>query len=143
MPQGRHLGDDVHPDTADASDSQSIKGRASGLFEYRHLLKPRRTAWLDTNLVFGPRARSPNFYPMSKTSFPVTLSATNMPEVVFQGKAHASLHEAPNQPSRTLLRVLAAISFCHLLNDMVQSLLPSIYPILKSQFHLDFAHLGL
>ena len=45
--------------------------------------------------------------------------------------------------SRTLFRVLAAISFCHLLNDMVQSLLPSIYPILKSQFHLDFAHLGL
>ena len=46
-------------------------------------------------------------------------------------------------PSRTLFRVLAAISFCHLLNDMVQSLLPSIYPILKSSFHLDFAHLGL
>jgi MFS transporter, FSR family, fosmidomycin resistance protein len=45
--------------------------------------------------------------------------------------------------SRTLFRVLAAISFCHLLNDMVQSLLPSIYPILKSQFHLDFTHLGL
>ena len=54
---------------------------------------------------------------------------------------------APNQPSdaasKALFRVLAAISFCHLLNDMVQSLLPSIYPILKSQFHLDFAHLGL
>ncbi|MBS1821608.1 MAG: MFS transporter [Acidobacteria bacterium] len=48
-----------------------------------------------------------------------------------------------SQPSRTLFRVLAAISFCHLLNDMVQSLLPSIYPILKSSFHLDFAHLGL
>ena len=45
--------------------------------------------------------------------------------------------------SNTLLRILAAISFCHLLNDMVQSLLPSIYPILKSKFHLDFSHLGL
>ncbi len=50
---------------------------------------------------------------------------------------------APNQTSGTLLKVLAAVSFCHMLNDMVQSLLPSIYPILKSQFHLDFAHLGL
>jgi FSR family fosmidomycin resistance protein-like MFS transporter len=54
----------------------------------------------------------------------------------------------PGQPlsggtSGTLFRVLAAISVCHLLNDMVQSLLPSIYPILKSEFHLDFAHLGL
>ncbi|WP_051978237.1 MFS transporter [Edaphobacter aggregans] len=45
--------------------------------------------------------------------------------------------------SKTLFRVLAAISFCHLLNDMVQSLLPAIYPILKTEFHLDFTHLGL
>ena len=44
--------------------------------------------------------------------------------------------------SRTLIRVLAAASFCHLLNDMMQSLLPSIYPILKSSFHLDFSQIG-
>ena len=52
---------------------------------------------------------------------------------------------APSQPSSegTLLRVLAAVSFCHLINDMVQSLLPSIYPILKSSFHLDFGQIGL
>jgi hypothetical protein len=34
-------------------------------------------------------------------------------------------------------RILAAVSFCHMLNDMVQSLLPSIYPILKSSFRLN------
>jgi MFS transporter, FSR family, fosmidomycin resistance protein len=45
--------------------------------------------------------------------------------------------------SRTLLRVLTAASFCHLLNDMVQSLLPSIYPILKSSFHLNFTQIGI
>jgi MFS transporter, FSR family, fosmidomycin resistance protein len=44
---------------------------------------------------------------------------------------------------KTLFRVLAAVSFCHLLNDMVQSLLPSIYPILKTSFHLDFTQIGL
>ena len=44
--------------------------------------------------------------------------------------------------SGTLLRVLAAASFCHLLNDMVQSLLPSIYPILKTSFHLNFTQIG-
>ncbi|MBB5315647.1 MFS transporter [Tunturibacter empetritectus] len=50
----------------------------------------------------------------------------------------------PAQPqSGTLLRVLAAASFCHLLNDMVQSLLPSIYPILKSSFHLNFTQIGI
>ena len=43
----------------------------------------------------------------------------------------------------TLLRVLAAVSLCHLINDMVQSILPSIYPILKSSFHLNFGQIGL
>jgi FSR family fosmidomycin resistance protein-like MFS transporter len=45
--------------------------------------------------------------------------------------------------SRTAFRVLGALSLCHLLNDMVQSLLPSIYPILKTALHLDFSHVGL
>src|SRR3984957_7329517 len=43
----------------------------------------------------------------------------------------------------TVFTILAAISFSHLLNDMIQSLLPAIYPILKSNFHLDFARIGL
>ena len=43
----------------------------------------------------------------------------------------------------TVYRVLVAISFCHLLNDMVQSLIPSIYPILKASFRLSFGQLGL
>lgn len=42
-----------------------------------------------------------------------------------------------------LLRVLAAVSACHLINDMVQSLLPSMFPILKTSFHLDFSQIGL
>jgi len=39
--------------------------------------------------------------------------------------------------------VLAAISFSHLLNDTVQSLVPAIYPLLKSAFALTFAQVGL
>ena len=39
--------------------------------------------------------------------------------------------------------ILAAISVCHLLNDMLSSLLPSIYPLLKDSFHLDFAQVGV
>ena len=38
--------------------------------------------------------------------------------------------------------VLAAVSFCHLLNDMMQSLLPAIYPLLKGGFHLNFGQIG-
>ena len=45
-------------------------------------------------------------------------------------------------PVQLSLRVLTGISFCHLLNDLVQSLLPSIYPLLKSSFHLSFGEIG-
>jgi MFS transporter, FSR family, fosmidomycin resistance protein len=44
---------------------------------------------------------------------------------------------------KPIFRVLIAVSFCHLLNDTMQSLLPSIYPILKSSFHLNFGQIGL
>ena len=43
----------------------------------------------------------------------------------------------------TAVAVLAAISFSHLLNDTIQALLPSIYPLLKSAFALSFAQVGL
>ncbi|HEY8535939.1 MAG TPA: hypothetical protein VIL25_05800, partial [Vicinamibacterales bacterium] len=44
---------------------------------------------------------------------------------------------------RTAFRVLGALSVSHLLNDMVQSLLPAIYPILKAALQLDFVQVGL
>jgi FSR family fosmidomycin resistance protein-like MFS transporter len=44
---------------------------------------------------------------------------------------------------KTAFRVLAALSFCHLLNDMIQSLLPAIYPLLKSSYGLSFGQVGL
>src|SRR5918996_2401405 len=46
-------------------------------------------------------------------------------------------------PPSTAFTVLAAISFCHLLNDMMQALLPALYPVLKSGFDLDFGQIGL
>lgn len=45
--------------------------------------------------------------------------------------------------SDTVFPVLVAISVCHLLNDMMQSLLPAIYPNLKTQFGLTFVQVGL
>ena len=45
--------------------------------------------------------------------------------------------------TKAVFRVLLAVSVCHLINDMVQSLLPSIYPILKNSFRLDFGQIGL
>ena len=43
----------------------------------------------------------------------------------------------------TVYGILASISVCHMLNDMIQSLLPAIYPLLKSSLHLDFGQIGL
>jgi len=39
--------------------------------------------------------------------------------------------------------VLVTISACHLLNDIVQSLIAAVYPLLKVSLHLDFGQLGL
>jgi MFS transporter, FSR family, fosmidomycin resistance protein len=46
-------------------------------------------------------------------------------------------------PVKTAFTVLVTISFCHFLNDMVQSLIPAIYPMLKASFALDFGQVGL
>jgi FSR family fosmidomycin resistance protein-like MFS transporter len=54
----------------------------------------------------------------------------------------AVTNPASTTEEKTMFRVLAAVSFCHVLNDMMQSLLPSIYPILKSSFHLNFTQIG-
>src|SRR5438309_1098231 len=44
---------------------------------------------------------------------------------------------------KTVFKILLAISFCHLLNDTVQSLIPAIYPILRTSFHLNLGQIGL
>ena len=43
----------------------------------------------------------------------------------------------------TVFGVIVAIAFCHMLNDMMQSLLPAIYPNLKANFGLSFGQIGL
>jgi len=55
----------------------------------------------------------------------------------------AQLARATTQLPRTAVGVLVAISVCHLLNDMMQSLLPAIYPNIKSALGLDFGQIGI
>jgi MFS transporter, FSR family, fosmidomycin resistance protein len=50
---------------------------------------------------------------------------------------------SPPAAKRTSFRVLGAISFSHFLNDMIQSLILAIYPLLKGTFELTFAQIGL
>jgi MFS transporter, FSR family, fosmidomycin resistance protein len=39
--------------------------------------------------------------------------------------------------------VIFSLSFCHMLNDMMQSMVPAIYPLLKESYALDYAQIGL
>ncbi len=39
--------------------------------------------------------------------------------------------------------ILISLSFCHLLNDLIQSLIPALYPLFKQEFNLDFAQIGI
>ncbi|MET0319368.1 MAG: MFS transporter [Duganella sp.] len=41
------------------------------------------------------------------------------------------------------MQILGAVAFAHLLNDLVQAMLPSIYPMLKAEFGLSFTQVGL
>ena len=45
--------------------------------------------------------------------------------------------------SQTALGILSAISVCHMLNDLMQSVVPAVYPILKDSYALDFGQIGL
>lgn len=46
-------------------------------------------------------------------------------------------------PEKTAFSVILAVSFCHMLNDIMQSLLTALYPLLKANYALDFVQIGL
>jgi FSR family fosmidomycin resistance protein-like MFS transporter len=48
-----------------------------------------------------------------------------------------------NAAQRPLLPILVALSGAHLLNDLIQSMIPAMYPLIKEAYQLDFAHVGL
>jgi FSR family fosmidomycin resistance protein-like MFS transporter len=51
--------------------------------------------------------------------------------------------ESTKTQETVAFRILAALSVCHLLNDMLQSVIPAVYPILKTTYRLDFGQIGL
>src|SRR5580693_483002 len=61
-----------------------------------------------------------------------------------QSTANPVQTEAPKHTAEKMVfSILLAAAFCHFLNDMVQSLIPAIYPILKKSFNLDFSQIGM
>ena len=58
------------------------------------------------------------------------------------GAQHAHAAQPAGQHAATFA-VVFSLSFCHLLNDLMQSMLPAIYPVLKTAHGLDFGQIGL
>jgi MFS transporter, FSR family, fosmidomycin resistance protein len=56
---------------------------------------------------------------------------------------HAATTADNTAADNTAFAIIAALSFCHLLNDMMQSLIAAIYPMLKADYGLDFGQIGL
>ncbi len=57
--------------------------------------------------------------------------------------APASVSASSASANGTTFAVILSLSFCHLLNDMMQSLVPALYPILKDSYALSFGQVGL
>ncbi|MGD0658820.1 MAG: MFS transporter [Syntrophorhabdales bacterium] len=52
-------------------------------------------------------------------------------------------YRVASRQQQTVYFILASVAICHLLNDMMSSLLPSIYPMFKNLLHLSFGQIGL
>lgn len=50
---------------------------------------------------------------------------------------------ANDQPQGMIIKIVGAVAVAHLLNDLIQAVLPAIYPMLKANFSLSFAQVGL
>jgi FSR family fosmidomycin resistance protein-like MFS transporter len=57
-----------------------------------------------------------------------------------EGIGEATINE---QPQGMIIKVVGAVAVAHLLNDLIQAVLPAIYPMLKTNFSLSFAQVGL
>ena len=73
-------------------------------------------------------------------AFPVTPGLEVMPPA----GPSAPQTAAPVPTAQTaVFPILVSLGFCHLLNDLMQSLIPALYPMLKQQLHLDFTQIGM
>ena len=48
-----------------------------------------------------------------------------------------------HKAEQTVFSIIMAVSFCHLLNDTMQSLIPALYPMIKDSYGLDFTQIGI
>ena len=114
--------------------------------------QPFRDGLLDWTLVLQPNARrileSGGTWPHGGASHDrhAPLAPCGRPLTCPHAEAKRTLWpQLHSPPPRVgpLMPVLAALSVAHLLNDLIQSMIPAIYPVIKDTYQLDFAQIGL
>ena len=55
----------------------------------------------------------------------------------------ASTSAAASQATPLVMRIIGFCALAHLINDLIQSVLPAIYPMLKANYDLSFAQIGM
>lgn len=55
----------------------------------------------------------------------------------------ASSQAPANQATPLVMRIIGFCALAHLINDLIQSVLPAIYPMLKANYNLSFAQIGM
>src|SRR5204863_6379273 len=78
--------------------------------------------------------------PYKKAVMPDNTMAAPAAPMASASAASASAQASANS---TTFAIILSLSFCHLLNDMMQSLVPALYPILKDNYALSFSQIGL
>jgi len=83
---------------------------------------------------------------MSGTAAPSTPASSEMSPAERTSSSDVSTpsskSETPPRADGFLLPIVGAAAFAHLLNDLIQAMLPSVYPMLKTQFALSFSQIG-
>src|SRR5512135_1172284 len=80
--------------------------------------------------------------PASGTIGPMPMRKTATADVAMPA-AIAPVSAAPLASHVAVFPILISLGFCHLLNDLMQSLIPALYPMLKHELHLDFGQVGM
>ena len=62
--------------------------------------------------------------------------------LIMETKSATFATESKQFAQQTVFSILFTISFAHLINDMLQSVIPSIYPLIKDRYHLSFTQIG-
>ena len=93
-------------------------------------------------ILHDDRHATPALLASPNCCYPVAMSDRSLASGAAGAAAAVSSRAAPHAIGTTF-SVILSLSFCHLLNDMMQSLVPALYPILKSSYGLSFSQVGL